>query len=403
MLRIYWRGFMVQESSFDDYDLDRIFLTASSFGADIFANTYGRLGYRLVSPLDEGKFDNAPIIQELATRALIVLGGLASIWLAGSYILLSAVVLGAGSKLLRAVGFYFQKDGFTHIRGKAPEKSLEDGQAKVLTWNMRGYGGGLHYTYGVTHWQSRIDRILEDITKEDPDILVLQDVHDIALVKEIIARLEGSYAHFFAYLGANPWKSDSGGLVIAKCAVDHFEHTSFEHTDTGVRGFDTFEIKINPEASHSCARIISTQLTPGRGHKELRMQQVAEIVDCLAVQPTRLPTLFVGSLGMNRDSQDEGSFLSQYLYHSYLGKEPTHSDALRSQWAPIFDGAEESSDFISFFKRTLSDGRTLPVLERGIRLLDSHLVPGYDENLNTKTARSDHSAVVTTCAGLRDC
>lgn len=394
---------MVEESFLDDYDLDRTFLNLSSKMADIFAGTYGRLGYRLVAPLDPKKFDNATsTIVEIGIRGMIALGLFASFCFAGSYIFMGAVVLGAGSKLFRALGFHFQKEGFTHIKGKAPEKTLTNGEAKVMTWNIRGHGGGLHYAEGgVIHWQSRIDRIISKVLEEDPDVIVLQEIYDVALVEAIVSNLEERYSHFYAHLGSGTWDHDSGCMVITRCAVHDFKNTDFHKSDNKLRGFETLEIKMSPDAEAPCARIIGTQLSPGRNRSETRMEQVAQIINTLAQKKLGLPTLFVGSLNVDRDSMDEGTYLSQYLYHSYLATEPTHSDELVSQWAPVFQGQDESSDFISFFKRMSSNGQTFPVIERGIRLLDSHLVRGYDENYNTKTALSDHHAVVTTFSGLR--
>ncbi|MBX7067095.1 MAG: hypothetical protein K1X28_07680 [Parachlamydiales bacterium] len=396
---------MDEVSVFDDLDLDRKFLNLSAGMANFFSWTYGWLGGRLVAPIDPNKFDNASSkAAEVGVRALIVLGAFASLLFAGTYILLGAVVLSAGAKIFRSLGYYFQKDGFTHIRGSAPEKVMESGHAKIMEWNIRGHGGGLHYAEGgVIHWRSRLDRIVDSILKEDPDVIVLQEIYDTSLIESLVERLGGQYAHFYTHLGANIWGNESGIMVITKCAVHRFSHTDFNKTDEKVkRSFETLEIKANPELSVPCARIISTQLSPGKTATDLRMSQVAQIVDTLAREKLALPTLFVGSLNVDRDSMEEGSFLSNYLFHSYLDSEPTHSDELVGQWAPVFEGQEESSDFISFFKRNPEgDCRTFPVLEKGIRLIDSHIVRGFDENYNTKTALSDHHAVVTELSGLR--
>src|SRR3990167_10562319 len=128
---------MVEESCFDD--LDRSFLSLSSKMSDFFSWTYGMLGYRLVAPLDPNKFDNTTSkIGEIGIRTFIVLGTALSLCFAGTYIILTAVVLGVGSKMFRSIGFAFQKEGFTHVRGQATEKVLENGQASILTWNIRG-------------------------------------------------------------------------------------------------------------------------------------------------------------------------------------------------------------------------------------------------------------------------
>lgn len=395
---------MSEEFSLDDLDLDRKFLNLSAEMANIFSWTYGMLGGRLIAPIDPNKFDNASSkAAEVGIRALIVLGTVVSFVFAGTFVLLGAVVLGAGAKVFRAVGFYFQKEGFTHIRGLAPEKAIENGHAKVMEWNIRGHGGGLHYAEGgVIHWQSRIDRIVQAILEENPDILVLQEIYDTRLVEALVERLKDSYAHFHTHLGVNIWGEESGIMVITKCAVHKFSHTDFTNSDQKVkRGFEMIEIKARPEDLVPSIRIIGTQLSPGKEKKETRINQLRQVIDALARQKTPLPTLFVGSLNVNRDSQEEGAFLANYLFHSYLDSDPTYSHELANQWAPIFEGQEESNDFISFFKRNpTTDCRTFPVVEKGVRLIDSHLVKGFDESYNTKTALSDHHAVVTEVSGL---
>ncbi len=392
----------MEESYFDE--LDRTFLNVGSKMSDIFSWSYGMLGYRLVAPMDPNKFDNATSkAQEVGIRALIVLGAAVSFCFAATHLLLLGIVLGAGSKLFRNAGFYFQKEGFTHIRGKAPESTIEEGQAKVMTWNIRGHGGGLHYPEGVIHWRSRVDRIADAIKNENPDVIVLQEVYDTALIEALVKRLEGEYAHFYTHLGVRKWGQESGCIVITKCAVHHFSHTDFSKTDSKVnRGFEMLEIKLHPEDKEPCARIIGTQLSPGKEGKEIRMKQVAQMVDTLAREKLAIPTFFVGSMNVDRDSQEEGAYFSNYLHHSYRGEGPTYSTQLANQWAPIYKDQEESHDFISLFKREpIDDPRKFPVVEKGIRLIDSHLVEAFDPNYNTKTALSDHHAVVTTFSGLK--
>lgn len=392
---------MVDESGFDD--LDRTFFNLSSRMADLFSWTYGTLGYRLVAPLDPNKFDNATSkAKEIGIRVLIVLGAAISFCFAGTYIALTAVVLGVGSKLIRSFGFVLQNEGFTHIRGSAPEGKLENGQASIMTWNLRGHGGGLHYTHGVVHWRSRLDSIVENIQKESPDVIVLQEIYDTALVEALVSRLGNQYAHFFTHLGKNVFGNSSGCMVITRCAISDFVHTDFTNNEWDVtRGFETIEIKAHPDDASPCMRIIGTQLTPGKEEKTKRVEQVSQIVNSLVKKTLPMPTLFVGSLGIDRDSEEEGKLLSQYLYHSYRGKAPTQSAELVKQWARLYEGQEESSDYISFFRRTLSNGAILPVVERDIRLRDCHLVKAFDESYDTKTALSDHHAIVTQFSGLK--
>lgn len=390
---------MVEESCFDDLELDRYCLDFSSRMGSLFSWTYGMLGYRLVAPIEPNQFDNAASrAKEVGIRALIVLGAVLSFCFLGHVILISAIGLGLGSHLFRAIGYQFQKNGFTHVRGSAPEIDLQQGQASVIAWNIRGYKE-LPYDHGVVHWSSRIDRILGEIRRENPDVIVLQDVHDPALMRTLINTLGDRYAHFYIHLGPSMWGSESGCMVITKCAVHSFSYTPFIAHDPKVnRGFAMFEMKSSPNDSSPCARIIGTQLTPGLDAEEIRMLQVTQITNKLAKQTLPLPTLFVGSLHMDRDTHEE---LQNVLHHSYLDAEPTHSNGLVSQWAPVFNGEEETTDFISLFKRNRSDGKELPVIERGIGLVDSHLIQAFDADCNTQTALSDHSAVVTTIRGLK--
>jgi len=379
---------MVEESCFDE--LDRSLLNISATMAGFFSWSYG-IACRLITPLDPNQFDSATSkAKEIGTRILIALGVL----VASPYILLTAVVLGVGSKIFRGVGFYFQKNGFTHIRGTAPEITLVNGQATIMTCNVQDQRGGAHYAHGALHWRSHIEQIIDNIQKENPDVIVLQNAYETAQLEALVDELADQYAHFYIHLGPNTWGDESGCMVITKCAVHDFSHTSFANNDADTnRGFEVLEIKASPTDLMPCARIIGTQLTPGKEAREKRTEQVAQIVNTLAKQKAAMPSLLVGSLSIDRDSKESEDLLSKYLYHSYL------DNALDSQSAPT-EIQEESSDFISLFKRNLCDGRILPVVEKNIRLLNSHLVKGF-ENSDTCTARSDSHAVVTSLAGLK--
>lgn len=389
---------MVEDSCFDE--LDRGFFNLAAKLSDSFCWTYGRLGYRLVAPLTPNQFDNAATkTKEIGVRALIVLGALVGFCLAGTYhFLIVAAILGGGSKICRAAGFYFQKEGFTHIRGKAPESPLVQGQATVMVWSIRGYGNGLYYPYGVVHWQSRVDAIALQILKEDPDVVVLKDVFDAGLVEALVDRLGIHFAHFYTHIGADAYGGENGLMVLTKCAVHKFTHADFRQNESKItRGFEMVEIKASPSDKGPCARIVTTQLAQEKQAGEMRMAQMAQIIQAIARKKLPLPTLFVGGVQKDRMGEEWGEF-SKYLYHSYQGPTPTHPGILMSQWAPIYDGEVEITDVISLVRRSSLDGKILPVVEKGIALIDSHLVLGFESD--TKTARSDSHAVVTTVSGL---
>ena len=395
---------MLEDTFLDDLDLDRKFHNLSATLSQCYSSTYGLLAGRLVAPIDPKKFDNASTkTKEIGIRILIVLGAIASFCFAGIYIFAIGAILGGLAKISKSLAVHFQKNGRVDIRRSGPERRITDGKVKIMEWNIRGHRQKDHFPEGgVSHWKSRIDRITRDILTEDPDIIVLNEVYDTSLIENLVSRLGARYAHFYTHLGADHWKEENGCVVITKCAVHRFTHKDFLVTDKKVkRGFETLEIKTGPEATSPCLRIIATQLSPGKGATEMRMEQLAQIIDTLARATLPLPTLFVGSLNVNRESKEEEAFLSNYLYNSYLDEEETHSTLLASQWAPVFDGPEElSDDFISLFKRNPDDDcRTFPVREKGIRLVDCHLVESYEKD-NLKNARSDHKAPVLEVDGI---
>lgn len=372
---------------------DRTFLDLSSKAAEPIVWGYGLIRYRTVAPLDPKKFNHFENkIVEIAYRILIAVIALVAI----VPILFTAIVLGTTSKVLRVIGFALQKNNYTHIRGQAPEKTL-DGKAKILTWNVCGIGGGMHYDHGgVIDWRSRVDWIAEKILAEDPDVITLQEIYDTALAEALIKKLGPHYAHFFIHLGANVMGGVGGEMVISKCAVHRFTNTSFENNSWQLnRTFTTLDIKAKPDDALPCARIIGTHLIHDDNAK--RMVQVAQIVDRVARETLPLPTVLAGDLNLERDKPDEGGVLNRYLIHSYQGDEPTCTGELVHQWDPrSTEPLKETIDYISLFRRSLPDGRQLPVIEEGVQMVDTHLVKAFDETFNTKTAISDHHGLTTT-------
>ncbi|MGB7978132.1 MAG: endonuclease/exonuclease/phosphatase family protein [Chlamydiales bacterium] len=371
---------MVEESYFDE--LDRTSFNLADSVGRVFDYTYGWLGCRLVAPLEPNKFDNAAsLTAEIGVRVLIVLGSIAAMTAAGFYLLGAGLVLGVGREVLKQAGFYFQKGGFTHIRGKAPEVKIGGGQASVMTWNIAGEG----YEKGVVHWSSRIDRIAERIKSENPHVVVLQGVNSTALIEALVEKLGDRYAHFFGYEG--------NLMVITQCPYKDFTDTRFiENGPEENCGFATLEI--------NGLRIIGTELASGKGAEEIRSGQMKQIIDALAAKKVAMPTLFVGDAHFDRDGE-EGQKLSKSMYHSYWG-EPTQTNGLARQWtSDQGERVEEtSSSYISLVKCYSEDGKRLPVQEKGIALVDSRIVPGYGKNYDTQEALSHSHAIVTTIQGL---
>ncbi len=370
---------------------DRTLLKYSSICAEPLLWIYGLLRYRLVAPLDPTKFDNCQSnIAEIALRTFIAIAAVASI-ATGTLVALvaGAIRLGIASKVLRAVGFALQKDNYTHVRGTAPEKVLLNRQAKIMTWNICGIGGGMNYDHGgVVDFRLRLDRIVDTIRTEDPDVLVLQEVYDTALAEALIERLGSKYAHFFTHLGANTMGSVGGLMVLSKCAVHRFSNPSFANNDwTLNRTFACLEIKAHPEDNQPCARMIGTHFIHESNDK--RIAQLQQVVESLENAPL-LPTILMGDLNLERDIPEEGGVLTPYLEHGYLGEEPTATNQMLKQWNPSADDPSQFIDYISLFRNHAPN----------VQLENVHLIKAYRDDFDTRTALSDHNALAGVLRGI---
>lgn len=355
-----------------DSGWDRTLLDLASKCAEPICWAYG-VGYRLVTPLNPSQFNNCDnVIQEIAIRTLSAIGALA--------VVPFALPLGIAHKICRAAGFFLQKDGYTHVRGSAPEITLA-GSCKVMTWNVCGIGGGMHYDHGgVISWQDRFDSMVDLIRRENPDVLVLQEIYDTALAEALIENLQDLYPHFFCHLGANTMGSVGGLMVLSKCAIHSFTNTSFTNNDwTLNRTFATLEIKARPEDTAPCARIIGTHLI--HNNNDARREQLDEILTSLQ-NTVPLPTVLMGDLNLERDNPEEGGMLAPYFEQGYQGREPTCTNRMLAQWnAQHTEHPDECIDYIS---RYLPSGGTLQ---------DVRLVRAFSPDFNTKTALSDHQGL----------
>jgi endonuclease/exonuclease/phosphatase family metal-dependent hydrolase len=308
---------------------------------------------------------------------------------------LAIATFGVGSKIFRAIGLALQKENFTHVLGNAPEKEL-DGKVKIMNWNVCGIGGGFSYDHGgVIDWRSRLDRIVEKIEQEDPDVLVLQEVYDASLGEALIERLTNRYAHFFFHLGKTIMGSVGGCMVLSKCGIHYFSNTDFSTNNWKLkRGFSILEIKASPQDNLPIARIIGTHLihTDDEKGRSNRLKQISQIIEHIRKEKLALPTFLAGDLNIERDGE-EGKVLLPYLHHGFTQPEPTCTNRLVWQWDRNAQSVwNETIDYISLFKEQAS----IPVVEKGIEFTDCHLSRAYDENYDTRIALSDHHAVVAT-------
>ncbi len=367
---------------------DRSFLYASSVLAEPFCKAYELIRYRLLGPIDSEKFSNYPIIQEIAFRAIIGLAAVLTIYLAVLFpITFAATVLTLGImvKILRAIGFALQENGYTHVKTRAPEIPLGN-RTTALTQNFCGPEGGMHYDRGgVVSWTDRIDEFVAMLRKKLPHIIILQEIYSTTLAEALVEKLGDIYAHFFMHLGANVMGSVGGVMMITDHPVDAFSNISFDNNDwTLNRTFAVMDI--------GRLRMIGTHLIHGSEDSlEARKAQVAQITNFIADQEEGKITVIGADFNIERD--EEGlEILTPYLEHGYKEMKPTCTSRLTEQWHGIAQ-EEELIDNISQVKAVpLPDGRRLPVFEE-FRIEEVEIVPAFDDTYNTKKAQSDHHGI----------
>ena len=361
----------------------RIFLKISSILAEPLCRTYGTLRYRLMAPLSPNIFHHYDTtLKELGYRLLLGISAFAICAAFPMQTLGGAALLGLSSKFFRAIGFYLQDQSYTHVCGQAKEEALGN-ELKLMTWNVCGIGGGLSYDHGgVVDWQSRLAGLVEKISKENPDVLLLQEIYDGTLAELLIDRLKDRYAHFFCHLGASVMGSVGGLMVISKFPVYRFENENFSTNDwTLQRGFATLEIG-NTEDSLPKIRIIGTHLIHGDSPTQIsaRASQIEQIAKSIK---GAVLTILMGDFNIERDS-DEGKHLLRYFDHAYLGNDPTCTNRMMQQWDLEKKNVwAETIDNISILKNSSSP-----------KVLECHLSQAFDDSFDTKTALSDHHAVV---------
>jgi len=380
----------ISVSELSGADYDRTLLYASSILLEPFCKTYELVRYRLLGPLDSEKFNNYPIVQEIAFRALIATGTSIALCLLILYpISFTAIVLGVAieGKILRAIGFALQGKGYTHVQTKAPKIPVGP-KTTIAMQNFCGMAGGMHYDRGgVTDWRSRVDDFVETILEKKPHVIILQEIYDTALAETLVEKLGHVYPHFFMHLGANLMGSVGGMMVITDHPVDSFTNISFKNNDwTLNRTFAVLEIEN--------IRIIGTHLIHGKDADEIRKTQVDQIIHFIADQKAEKLTLIGADFNVERDKEGL-NILTPYLEHGYKGMQPTCTNKMSEQWTKI-EEPDELIDNISQVKAVrLADGRKLPVVKR-FRIDKLEIIPAFDGTYNTKTALSDHHGMIAT-------
>lgn len=352
-------------------ELDRDCLWLSGKTASLYNWTYGLWGQKLIAPLEPGKFDNqASRIKELGVRLSIVVGSLIAVVYAGLYLAATGIALYGASRALKAAGLYLQKDHFTHVKGKAPETLPADGRMKILSWNIQGKEG-LPYPLGLSHWNSRLDAMMETIVQSDAHIVVLRNVEDLVLREKVIARLKNQYAHFYLHM------EESGYMILTKCPVECFKYAPCDSSQHGIALLEAPGL-----------RIMGAQIDPIS--ESLQKEERTTLLKTLAAQKTVMPTLFVGDLGVDFA---QNTMLSPYLQPCYLKKDPTYTNEPAQGWVRS-PKEERISDTIALFQSKHFENGELPVIVRNVQLRASSLLKSTGRDAPV----SDHRPVFIDCS-----
>lgn len=356
--------------------------------------------HRVLSPLLFGEYDFcATKERELISRFFyslkIFFVGPISVPLAG---------LGAG---LRYLGAFIQENEFCHFRGSLKEKKKFD-KLSIMTWNICGIGGGMERSHGgVLEWETRLDDIVAQIKKENPDILCLQEVVDTDLCDALLLALNKDYAHFYIHLGrGNMIGPNSGNFVAIKTSVNNFEFHPFESaTGCGkwqIKGFASFTLKNHKGKK---IQIITSHLQHGEDPAvdfeavETRKEQFKQILQYCKDRRfanRRIPVLIAGDLNVDKKSQEyKDSVLSTHFKHGYDYKESTYSNYLKLLlWDSSYEDREkglpaktEDLDYVSFLALNPQNNQKLTTPQIQVRLSEAFEVEAPEK------ARSDHHAL----------
>lgn len=315
------------------------------------------------------------------------------------------IPLGAVSGLLgllsRQIGVSLRKEDFTHLRGNAPEKQLNaDRVFSTALWNANLQSGGMSRSHGgmiePNHridGFSRIDDIISELERTDPDVLSIFEMQDVNTLYRLIDQMKDRYAHFYIHNGTSAYKSCSGILVASKFPIRDYSFIRYKDAIGSARwinkGFATFALE---SQGQKFARIYATHLQHGNPDEAAptRKKQVDQFLShAQSIQPQeQVPIFLFADANIDKDKDEyQHSPLSTQFQHGYTGDTPTCTNHFEAE---LWNGEEkeERVDYLSLLTR-LSDKTELPVdhvqmnvqLHRAFDLKDPQFRPRSDHHL----------------------
>ncbi|MDX8431548.1 MAG: endonuclease/exonuclease/phosphatase family protein [Candidatus Algichlamydia australiensis] len=147
-----------------------------------------------------------------------------------AYSIFGAVTAGPGIAL-RRFGNVIQNHPYIFTLGNADAKVLPaDRTFSVMFWNICGARAGYNYTDGgLSNLEDRIEDIIDEIIKEDKDVVGLCEMNDTTLNARVVERLKKHYRYIYWNVGKKGFGSPSGLAVFSKYEIKNPEFVRFDN------------------------------------------------------------------------------------------------------------------------------------------------------------------------------
>lgn len=339
----------------------------------------------VMTPIRPGRNGNySPYVVELATRIFLVTFSILT-----SPLTIGLALIGG---VIEKISDSIKQVPYTHWRGKAKEK-IEGKTSRLMTLNACMFWGGLPIPLGgMRSPNDRVTELAEKILKEDPDVLVLQEMaFDPSY--QLYDKLKDHYSHFYVRIGPNPPLLESGLFVASKYPVLDAGHIPFP----GQVGINRSAFWVETQRSF----IFTTHLEFGedKAGQEKRKGQFERIMKKIDECKERKNTYLLGDLNVDRSKTNEYNDLKilEKFHDPYFSKYPVitekSSTCTNTIEAYILGKNAPKNPW------ELDDYALLAKTEKTLKNLDVRLVDTYNDEEPFK-ALSDHRGLVLTATSF---
>lgn len=253
---------------------------------------------------------------------------------------------------------------------------------------------------GCSRWDNRIDALCGVIFKENPDIVCLQEIHDVDSGYALYERLRGSYCHFYLNIGQGDYTRDpemimmnSGLFVASRYPIKDPSFIPFRQEGRQWqinKGFFHGTVMVGGEAF---CQLYTSHLNPfdDETAQKVRWEQAQEIALSMkklqTVDPA--PAFLLGDLNVKKHSPEWNiSPLSKEFTHHCTGNQNTCTDTLDA----IVHARKDERDRVTK-KEHLCDYALIYQDSSGA--IESRVIPLYDLS-DPAQAISDHQGIFST-------